>query len=147
DFDLEPVREMLLHPATVLGIGDGGAHVGAICDASTPTFMLSHWTRDRTRGPKIPIETVIQKMTSNNAALYDLPDRGMLGLGMRADINVIDLANLQLHAPEFRYDLPSGAPRLVQEARGYTATIVAGAVTRRNDTDTGARPGTLVRSK
>jgi N-acyl-D-amino-acid deacylase len=146
NFTLEPLREMLLHPATVLGIGDGGAHCGAICDASTPTFMLSHWTRDRTRGPKIPIETVIQKMTSNNAALYDLPDRGTLKPGMRADINVIDLDRLQLHAPEFRNDLPSGAPRLIQEAEGYVATIVAGAVTRRNDQDTGARPGTLVRS-
>jgi N-acyl-D-aspartate/D-glutamate deacylase len=147
NFTLEPLREMLLHPATVLGIGDGGAHVGAICDASTPTFMLSHWTRDRSRGPRIPIETVIQKMTSNNAELYALPDRGTLAPGMRADVNVIDLQNLQLRAPEFRHDLPSGAPRLVQEARGYAATIVAGTVTRRNDTDTGARPGTLVRSK
>ena len=147
DFTLEPLREMLLHPATVLGIGDGGAHVGAICDASTPTFMLSHWVRDRSRGPKIPIETVIQKMTSNNAALYDFPDRGTIAPGMRADINVIDLDNLQLRAPEFRYDLPSGAPRLVQEAKGYVATLVAGTVTRQNDTDTGARPGTLVRSK
>jgi N-acyl-D-aspartate/D-glutamate deacylase len=146
DFDLEPVREMLLHPATVLGIGDGGAHVSVICDASTPTWMLTHWVRDRSRGPRIPIEAVIHKMTRNNAELYGLHDRGALAPGLRADLNVIDLDRLTLHAPEFRHDLPSGAPRLVQEAAGYTATVVAGTVTRRNDTDTGARPGTLVRS-
>jgi N-acyl-D-amino-acid deacylase len=146
DFDLEPVREMLLHPATVLGIGDGGAHVSVICDASTPTWMLTHWVRDRSRGPKLPIETVIHKMTRNNAELYGLTDRGSIEPGLRADLNVIDLDRLTLRPPEFRHDLPSGAPRLVQEAAGYTATIVAGTVTRSDDTDTGARPGTLVRS-
>jgi len=146
DLTLDPVREMLLHPATVLGIGDGGAHVSVICDASTPTSMLTHWTRDRSRGPRIPLETVVQKMTANNAALYGFTDRGTIAPGMRADLNVIDMKRLRLHPPEFRHDLPSGAPRLVQEAEGYVATIVAGATTRRNDTDTGARPGTLVRS-
>ncbi len=146
DFNLDPVREMLLHPATVLGIGDGGAHVGVICDASTPTTMLTMWTRDRTRGAKLPIETVVHKMTANNAELYGLTDRGTLIPGLRADLNIIDLERLRLHPPEFRNDLPSGARRLVQEASGYTATIVAGAVTRRHDTDTGARPGRLVRS-
>ncbi len=146
NFDLEPVREMLLHPATVLGIGDGGAHVSVICDASTPTWMLTHWVRDRSRGSRIPIETVIHKMTRNNAELYGMTDRGALQPGLRADINVIDLDRLRLHAPEFRHDLPSGAPRLVQESSGYVATIVAGTTTRHNDTDTGARPGTLVRS-
>ncbi len=146
NFDLEPVREMLLHPATVLGIGDGGAHVSVICDASTPTWMLTHWVRDRSRGARIPIETVIHKMTRNNAELYGMTDRGALLPGLRADINVIDLDRLRLHAPEFRHDLPSGAPRLVQESSGYVATIVAGTTTRHNDTDTGARPGTLVRS-
>ena len=145
DFTLEPVREMLEHPATVLGIGDGGAHVSVICDASTPTFMLTHWTRDRTRGPKLPIETVIRKMTANNAELYALDDRGALTPGRRADINVIDMERLRLHAPEYRDDLPSGASRLVQTAEGYVATIVNGVVTRRGDADTGARPGTLVR--
>ncbi len=146
DFSLDPVREMLLHPATVLGIGDGGAHVSVICDASTPTTMLTMWTRDRTRGAKLPIETVVHKMTANNAELYGLSDRGTLTPGLRADVNVIDLDRLRLHAPEFRNDLPSGARRLVQEASGYTATIVAGTVTRRHDTDTGSRPGRLVRS-
>jgi N-acyl-D-amino-acid deacylase len=146
DFDLEPVREMLLHPATVLGIGDGGAHVSVICDASTPTWMLTHWVRDRSRGPKLPIGTVVRKMTKDNAELYGFDDRGVIAAGRRADLNVIDLDRLTLHAPEFRHDLPSGAPRLVQEAEGYVATIVAGTVTRRHDTDTGARPGGLVRS-
>ena len=147
DLNMDPIREMLLHPATVLGIGDGGAHVSVICDASTPTFMLSHWVRDRSRGPKLPIETVIHKMTANNAELYGLADRGTIAPGMRADLNVIDMARIALRAPEFRHDLPSGAPRLVQEAVGYTATIVAGTVTRQNDADTGARPGALVRSR
>jgi N-acyl-D-aspartate/D-glutamate deacylase len=147
DLNMDPIREMLLHPATVLGIGDGGAHVSVICDASTPTFMLSHWVRDRSRGATLPIETVIHKMTANNAALYGLADRGTIAPGMRADLNVIDMARITLRAPEFRHDLPSGAPRLVQEASGYTATVVAGTVTRAHDADTGARPGALVRSR
>jgi N-acyl-D-amino-acid deacylase len=146
DFTLEPLREMLLHPATALGIGDGGAHVRAICDASTPTFMLTHWVRDRSRGPRIPIETVIRKMTADNAELYGMSDRGVLRPGRRADINVVDLDNLRLEPPEFVRDLPGGAGRLVQRARGYAATVVAGQTTRRHDVDTGARPGRLVRS-
>lgn len=145
-FSMDPVREMLLHPATVLGIGDGGAHVSVICDASTPTSMLTHWTRDRLRGPKIPIETVVHKMTGRNAQVFGFDDRGILAPGMRADLNVIDMTRLSLRPPEYRHDLPSGAPRLVQEARGYVATIVGGTITRLDDKDTGARPGTLVRS-
>jgi N-acyl-D-aspartate/D-glutamate deacylase len=146
DLIMDPIREMLLHPATVLGVGDGGAHVSVICDASTPTYMLTHWARDRSRGPKLPIETVVHKMTKNNADLYGFSDRGVIAPGLRADLNVIDLDRLTLHAPEFRHDLPGGAKRLVQEAEGYVATYVAGTMTRRNDTDTGARPGGLVRS-
>jgi N-acyl-D-aspartate/D-glutamate deacylase len=146
DLTLDPVREMLLSPATVLGVGDGGAHVRVICDASTPTYMLSHWVRDRSRGATLPIETVIHKMTKNNADLYGFDDRGVLAPGKRADINVIDMDRITLRAPEFTSDLPGGAARLVQEAVGYEATLVAGTVTRRNDTDTGARPGRLVRS-
>jgi N-acyl-D-aspartate/D-glutamate deacylase len=146
DLTLDPVREMLLSPATVLGVGDGGAHVRVICDASTPTYMLSHWVRDRSRGATLPIETVVHKMTKNNADLYGFDDRGVLAPGKRADVNVIDMARITLRAPEFRSDLPGGAARLVQEAVGYDATLVAGAVTRRNDSDTGARPGRLVRS-
>jgi N-acyl-D-amino-acid deacylase len=146
DLTLDPIREMLLNPATVLGVGDGGAHVTVICDASTPTWMLTHWTRDRSRGAQLPIETVVHKMTKNNADLYGFGDRGVLAPGKRADVNVIDMARLRLHAPEFRADLPGGASRLVQQSTGYTATLVAGTVTRRSDIDTGARPGQLVRS-
>ena len=147
DLTLDPIREMLLDPSTVLGVGDGGAHVRVICDASTPTSMLTHWVRDRSRGAKLAIETVIHKMTKNNADLYGFGDRGVLAPGKRADVNVIDMHRLTLRAPEFRSDLPGGAARLVQEAQGYTATLVAGIVTRRNDLDTGARPGGLVRSR
>ena len=147
DLTLDPIREMLLDPATVLGVGDGGAHVRVICDASTPTSMLTHWVRDRSRGEKLPIETIIHKMTKNNADLYGFADRGVLAVGKRADVNVIDMTRLTLRAPEFRNDLPGGAARLVQEAEGYAATLVAGIVTRLNDRDTGARPGSLVRSR
>ncbi|MCU1401196.1 MAG: putative amidase, partial [Acidimicrobiales bacterium] len=147
DLTLDPVREMLLDPSTVLGVGDGGAHVRVICDASTPTSMLSHWVRDRSRGAKLPIQTIVHKMTKNNADLYGFDDRGTIEPGKRADINVIDMQRLTLRAPEFRHDLPGGAARLVQEASGYAATLVAGTVTRRNDADTGARPGALVRSR
>jgi N-acyl-D-aspartate/D-glutamate deacylase len=146
DFTLEPLREMLEHPATVLGIGDGGAHVRAICDASNPTFMLTHWVRDRSRGPRLPLEMVIHKLTRNNADLYGLHDRGTVEVGKKADLNVIDLERLRLHSPEFVNDLPAGAGRLVQGADGYRATIVSGEVIRRDGRDTGARPGKLVRS-
>jgi N-acyl-D-aspartate/D-glutamate deacylase len=130
----------------VLGIGDGGAHVRAICDASNPTFMLTHWVRDRTRGPRLALEMVIQKMTANNAQLYGLGDRGTVETGKKADLNVIDLERLRLHSPSFVNDLPGGAGRLVQGADGYRATIVSGEVIRRDGVDTGARPGRLVRS-
>jgi N-acyl-D-aspartate/D-glutamate deacylase len=145
NFDLEPIREMLLHPTTALGLGDGGAHVGAICDASIETTMLTHWVRDRTRGERLPIELVVRKMTSDTASLYGLGDRGVLAPGLRADVNVIDFDHLTLHRPEMVHDLPGGARRLVQTASGYDATIVAGTVVMRDGADTGARPGTLVR--
>ena len=145
NFDLEPIREMLLHPTTALGLGDGGAHVGAICDASIETTMLTHWVRDRSRGERLPLELVVRKMTSDTASLYGLGDRGVLAAGLRGDVNVIDFDALTLHRPEMVYDLPGGARRLVQRASGYDATIVAGTVVMRDGTDTGARPGTLVR--
>jgi N-acyl-D-amino-acid deacylase len=115
----EPTREMLLHPAAVLGLGDGGAHVGFICDGSTPTWMLTHWTRDRSRGERLPLELVVRRMTSDTAALYGLGDRGRLAPGLLADVNVIDHAGLRLRTPRVVHDLPAGGRRLLQ---GSTAT-------------------------
>jgi N-acyl-D-aspartate/D-glutamate deacylase len=145
NFTQDPIREMVLHPATALGLGDGGAHVGAICDASIETYMLTHWARDRSRGEQLPLELVVQKMTSDTASLYGLNDRGVLAPGKKGDVNVIDHANLTLHRPEMVYDLPGGARRLLQHATGYDATIVSGEVVMRNGEDTGARPGALLR--
>jgi N-acyl-D-amino-acid deacylase len=145
DFTHDPIREMVVHPATALGLGDGGAHVGAICDASIETYMLTHWVRDRSRGERLPLELVVRKMTSDTASLYGLGDRGTLEPGKKADLNVIDLANLRLPAPAMHYDLPGGARRLLQGAEGYTATIVSGEVVMRDGKETGARPGALVR--
>ncbi len=147
DFTQEPIRDMLMHPASALGLGDGGAHVGAICDASTPTYMLTHWVRDRTRGQRMSLEHVVKKMTSDTACLYGLKDRGVVRPGMKADLNVIDFDGLRLHRPEMVYDLPGGARRLLQHADGYDATIVSGDVVRRHGRDTGARPGRLVRGE
>jgi N-acyl-D-aspartate/D-glutamate deacylase len=146
DGNFDALREMLLAPSSVLGIGDGGAHVRVICDASSPTYMLTHWVRDSSRGPRLPLELVVHKMTLNNAELYGMRDRGIVAVGTRADLNIIDLDNLRLHPPEYAHDLPGNAGRLVQRATGYRATIVAGEMTREHDTDTGARPGRLVRS-
>ena len=143
DGNLDAVREMLMHPTTVWGLGDGGAHCGTTCDASTPTYMLTHWARDRENG--IPLETVIKKITSQTAGLFGLGDRGVLAPGMRADINVIDHAGLTLHAPVMVHDLPGDARRFIQRSTGYVATILAGQVTLRNGEETGARPGALVR--
>ena len=145
DGNHDAIREMLTHPAGVLGLSDGGAHCSMICDASYPTFLLTHWARDRHRGEKLPLEYVIRKQAHDTAQLYGMSDRGVIGVGKKADINVIDLDALTLHAPSMAYDLPAGGKRLVQGASGYDATIVSGAVTRRHGIDTGARPGRLVR--
>jgi len=145
DGDLEAMREMLEHPNSAFGLGDGGAHCGAICDASMTTFLLSHWARDRSRGPKLPVEWVVKKMTSDTASLYGLGDRGVLAPGKKADLNVIDFQNLNLDLPVLVHDLPAGAPRLIQRAKGYTATIVSGEVTLRDGEATGALPGRIVR--
>jgi N-acyl-D-amino-acid deacylase len=139
------VREMLAHPATVTGLSDAGAHVTMICDASMPTTQLSFWTRDRRRGEQIPLEFLVAKQTSRNAALYGFGDRGTLAPGLRADINVIDLDGLTVSPPKAFHDLPAGGTRLIQPVQGYVATMVNGVVTRRHDADTGARPGRLVR--
>jgi N-acyl-D-aspartate/D-glutamate deacylase len=142
--NLDPVREMLMHPTSAWGLGDGGAHCGTTCDASTPTFMLTHWARDRDHD-RLPLEWVVRKMTAETAALYGLRDRGLVKPGMRADLNVIDHDRLTLHAPEMVYDLPGDARRFVQGAEGYVATIVSGEVTLVEGDDTGARPGRLIR--
>src|SRR3954468_16915395 len=144
DRNLDAVREMLLHPTSALGLGDGGAHCGTTWDASTPTYMLTHWARDRKR-EQLPLEWVVRKMTSETASLYGLGDRGVLRPGLRADVNVIDHGRLQLRSPHMVHDLPGDARRFVQEADGYVATVVAGQVTLVEGEDTGARPGQLVR--
>jgi len=143
---LDPCREMLAHPATVTGLSDAGAHVNFICDCTIPTFHLTHWVRDRRRGERLALEWVVHKLTANNADLYGMRDRGRLIVGQRADVNVIDLERLTIHAPYVRADLPAGGTRVLQPSTGYVATMVAGTVVRRHDADTGARPGRLVRS-
>lgn len=144
DGNLDAVREMLLHPTSAWGLGDGGAHCGTTCDASTPTFMLTHWARDRSHD-RLPLEWVVRKMTTETASLYGLGDRGAITPGLRADLNVIDHAGLRLRAPEMVYDLPGDARRFVQRAEGYVATVLAGEVTFEHGQETGARPGRLVR--
>jgi N-acyl-D-aspartate/D-glutamate deacylase len=143
--DLEAVKTMMTDRHTIMGLGDGGAHVSIICDASAPTTMITHWTRDRTRGERLPIEWVIKRLSADNAAALGLSDRGTLKVGKKADLNVIDHARLQAHAPEVRYDLPAGGRRLVQTTEGYEATIVSGQVVQREGQATGALPGQLVR--
>lgn len=143
--DLSAVREMLDHPYTVASLGDGGAHVGSICDAGVTTYMLSHWVRDRRRGPRLPLEAVVAKQTSQTADLYGLRDRGRIEVGRRADLNLVDLDALHLEAPIAKYDLPGGRRRLAQRAHGYRATIVAGEVIVEDGEHTRARPGRLVR--
>lgn len=145
DGNHDAIREMMLHPAGVLGLSDGGAHCGMICDASYPTFLLTHWARDRSRGEKLSLEYVIRKQSRDTAHLFGLSDRGTIEPGKKADINVIDLDALTLHPAAMAYDLPAGGRRILQSASGYAATIVSGTVTRRKDVDTGARPGLLVR--
>ncbi|MBB83556.1 MAG: amidohydrolase [Deltaproteobacteria bacterium] len=143
--DHEVIREMILHPYCVSGLSDGGAHCGMICDASIPTFMLTHWARDRSRGDKIDLERVVKKQTKDTADLFGLTDRGTLEVGKKADLNVIDFDNLKLRSIKLVNDLPAGGRRLLQKAEGYEYTIVSGEITRRNGEDTGARPGRLVR--
>jgi N-acyl-D-aspartate/D-glutamate deacylase len=145
DGDFEAIREMLLHPQTLVGLGDGGAHVGTICDGSNVTTMLTHWTRDRTRGERLELPWVVHALTRRNAEAVGLLDRGVVAPGYKADMNVIDLDNLTLHAPEMRFDLPAGGKRLLQRVDGYVATIVSGRVIARDGTPTGSLPGRLVR--
>jgi N-acyl-D-amino-acid deacylase len=142
--NLDGMGEILLHPDTVMGLGDGGAHYGAICDASYSTHLLTHWVRDRARG-RVKLPHAIRMMTRDTAELVGLKDRGVLAPGYRADINVIDLEHLRLHAPEVIFDLPAGGRRLTQRAEGYRVTMLAGEVVSREGVATGALPGRLVR--
>ncbi len=145
DGSSEPVLEMINDPRSVLSLADGGAHLGIVCDASMPTYLLTHWTRDRTRGDRVSIEMIVRKQCRETAELYGLLDRGVLAPGMLGDVNVIDYNALQLDNPVVRDDLPGGGRRLVQGAQGYVATIKRGVVTYRNGEPTGAYPGRLVR--
>ncbi|MDA0338867.1 MAG: amidohydrolase family protein [Proteobacteria bacterium] len=146
DGNLDRIADYLDRPQFVMGLGDGGAHVQFISDASFPTFLLTHWGRDRTRGPTFPLELLVRKLTMDPADLYSLHDRGVIAEGRRADINVIDYDRLALCRPHIVADLPTGARRILQDTTGYLMTIVGGVVVRRDDVDTGARPGRLVRS-
>jgi N-acyl-D-aspartate/D-glutamate deacylase len=145
--NLEAVREMLEHPRSVLSGSDAGAHSATVCDGALPTFMLTYWARDRSRGPRLPLAQVIRKQTLDTATALGMYDRGLLAPGYLADVNVIDYDVLSLRPPRFIRDLPAGGGRLVQRPDGYRATIKRGVVTVENDEDTGARPGGVVRSQ
>jgi len=142
--DFDALHELLVHPLTVPGLSDGGAHVGTICDGSFPTSLLQHWVRDRA-GARLDLAYAVQQQSRDTARAVGLTDRGVLAPGMRADLNVIDLDRLTLHLPEVRYDLPAGGRRLVQQAEGYRHTVVAGQETYRDGEATDALPGRLVR--
>ncbi len=140
------IHTMLTDEATVLGLGDGGAHCSSIIDAGIPSYMLTHWARDRHRGPKLPLEFMVKRQTSETAAFFGFHDRGVLAVGKKADINIINYDAMRLHIPEVRYDLPAGGRRLVQRVDGYDATIVSGVPVFENGVHTGALPGKLVRA-
>jgi N-acyl-D-aspartate/D-glutamate deacylase len=141
---LEVARQMMTHKDTLSGLGDGGAHVGTICDASFTTYALTHWGRDRPHG-RFELPWLIKRQTRDTAAAVGLLDRGLIQPGMKADLNVIDFARLQLRRPYIVHDLPARGRRLMQKAEGYVATIVNGVVTYREGEPTGALPGRLVR--
>ncbi len=140
------IRTMLTDDATVLGLGDGGAHCSSIIDAGVPSYMLTHWARDRHRGPRLPLEFMVKRQTSETASFFGFHDRGVLAPGKKADINIINYEAMRLHLPEVRYDLPAGGRRLVQRVDGYDATFVSGVPVFENGVHTGALPGKLVRA-
>jgi N-acyl-D-amino-acid deacylase len=144
--DHEPIREMLTDSGTLLGLSDGGAHCTSIVDAGLPSFMLTHWVRDRQRGPRLPLELLVKRQTSETADFFGLSDRGRLASGLRADVNVIDFAKLRLHKPELVHDMPAGGRRFVQRVDGYEMTLVAGTPIFERGAATGALPGRLVRA-
>ena len=143
---LDSTYEMLASPYTVLGGADGGAHVATVCDVAAPTFLLSHWVRDRTRGPRLSLAQAVRKQTYDAARLYGIVDRGLIAPGQRADVNVIDFERLNSGPLRMIYDMPSGAERLMQKATGYVATLVNGVTIHADGEDTGARPGKLMHS-
>ena len=145
DGNLDATREMLTDPNSVPGLSDGGAHCGIICDASFPTYLLTHWTRDRKRGEKLSIPFVVAAQSHRTARAFGLHDRGVIAPGFKADLNVIDYDRLHLHPPKVHYDLPVGGRRLLQQVDGYDATIVSGVVTQRAGRATGNRSGRLIR--
>jgi len=144
--DHQPILEMLNDPACLLGLSDGGAHCTSIVDAGVPTYMLTHWSRDRSRGPKLPVEMLVKRQTSETADFFGLADRGRLAPGLRADLNLIDYERLQVKRPELVHDMPAGGRRFVQKVEGYEATIVAGTPVFEHGEHTGAMPGKLVRA-
>jgi N-acyl-D-aspartate/D-glutamate deacylase len=143
--NLDVVAEMIASPNTLLGLGDGGAHVGIMCDATATSYTLTHWTRDRRRGSLFPVAWAIKRLSADNAAAIALNDRGRLRVGLKADINILDYDRLRLRSPEIVYDLPAGGKRLVQRTEGFDATIISGAVVYRDGEPTGALPGRLIR--
>lgn len=143
--NFDHLYELMQSEATVLSLGDGGAHCGFISDASLPTYMLTHWVRDRDRGPRLPLEFVVHQQTRKAASVYGLNDRGLIAPGYIADLNIIDLDNVHLHAPYFTNDLPAQGRRLMQKADGYVATIKSGEVVMENGKPTGSLPGGLIR--
>lgn len=147
--NLDHLHTLLQHPNTMMSLADGGAHCGYICDVSMPTYLLTHWTRDRARrfGEQgvLPVEHMVRRQTSDTARVYGLADRGLLKPGLKADLNIIDYNNLQLLPPRVAFDLPANGRRLIQDARGYVATIVSGQVIREHGQSTDARPGKLIR--
>jgi N-acyl-D-amino-acid deacylase len=144
-YSFDAILPQLTNPNTVLSLSDGGAHCGVICDASMPTYLLTHWVRDRDRGGRIPLEIAVKRQTNDTAQLYGLSDRGALAPGMKADINLIEFDSLRLHPPEMVFDLPANGRRFVQRADGYKFTIVSGEVTFQDGESTGAMPGKVVR--
>ncbi|MBU6284497.1 MAG: amidohydrolase family protein [Proteobacteria bacterium] len=143
--DLESVRTMMTHPFTLLGLGDGGAHNGYICDSSFPTFLITHWARDRQRGDRLRLEDLVRAQTYNNANALGLGDRGLIAVGMKADLNIVDFEGLRLTMPEQVSDLPGGGRRFIQRSEGYDYTLVSGAVVYEQGQATGAMPGRLIR--
>jgi len=144
--NLNHVETMLKHPYTIAGLGDAGAHCGAISDASFPTTLIQHWGRDRDRGEKLPLEALIRMQTYETSQLLGIKDRGLLVEGLKADINIIDFDNLTIHEPEIVNDLPAGGRRLVQKASGYSYTIVSGEIAFKDGEATGKLNGQLIRS-